>query len=78
MIDALKLFGIDSSWGGYESLNLPSKPVRTASRDQAKGPLLRINIGLEDPDDLIADLEAGLVVFENRRGGLQRRMSHEH
>ncbi|WP_419695452.1 cystathionine beta-lyase [Mesorhizobium muleiense] len=76
LINALKLFGIGSSWGGYESLILPSKPIRTASQDRTTGPLLRINIGLEDPDDLIADLEAGLSVFENQRRDLQRRMNH--
>lgn len=77
-IDALKLFGIGSSWGGYESLMLPSKPVRTVSRSRTTGPLLRVNIGLEDPDDLIADLQVGLVVFEKRRGEPQRRIVNEH
>lgn len=78
LINTLKLFGIGSSWGGYESLILPSKPVRTASRNRATGPLLRINIGLEDAYDLIADLKAGLAVFENRACEPQRRMIHEN
>jgi cysteine-S-conjugate beta-lyase len=62
MIDALDLFGIGSSWGGFESLILPTAPARsrTATRWQAEGPTLRLHIGLEDPQDLIVDLERGL------------------
>jgi cysteine-S-conjugate beta-lyase len=62
MIDALDLFGIGSSWGGFESLILPSNPgrLRTATRWEPEGPGLRLHIGLEDPQDLIADLERGL------------------
>jgi len=61
-IDSLDLFGIGASWGGYESLIQPSYPERsrTATRWQAEGPLVRIHIGLEDPQDLIADLAQGL------------------
>ncbi len=61
-IDALDLFGIGASWGGYESLIQPAFPerARTATRWQAEGPLVRIHIGLEDPQDLIADLAQGL------------------
>ena len=61
MIDALDLFGIGSSWGGYESLILPTNPVRgrAATRWEAEGPTLRLHIGLEDPQDLIEDLERG-------------------
>jgi cysteine-S-conjugate beta-lyase len=61
MIDALDLFGIGSSWGGYESLILPTNPkrLRSATRWQAAGPSLRLHIGLEDPQDLIEDLERG-------------------
>jgi cystathionine beta-lyase len=49
------------SWGGYESLILPSDPapIRTATAWTDEGLLLRIHAGLEDPDDLIADLAAG-------------------
>lgn len=49
------------SWGGYESLILPVDPTphRTAVPWQAEGPLVRIHAGLEDVDDLIADLEDG-------------------
>ena len=62
MLNGLKLFGMGASWGGFESLILLQHPekVRTASPWQAEGPLIRLSIGLEDPDDLIADLEAGL------------------
>jgi cystathionine beta-lyase len=56
-VDALKLFGIGYSWGGYESLAIPADPHRTVSRAPAEN-LVRLHIGLEDPDDLIADLAA--------------------
>jgi cystathionine beta-lyase len=63
MLDGLRLFGMGFSWGGYESLILPVKPERrrTATRWEAAGPTLRIHAGLEDPQDLIADLEAGFA-----------------
>ncbi|MCR4282528.1 MAG: cystathionine beta-lyase [Bauldia sp.] len=62
-VDGLELFGIGASWGGFESLAILAhpKPVRTATAWQAEGPLLRLHIGLEDPGDLIADLEAGFA-----------------
>jgi cystathionine beta-lyase len=58
-VNALKYFGIGSSWGGYESLiTAPNiSPLRTATRWPADGPVIRLHIGLEDPDDLIADIE---------------------
>ena len=59
-IDSLELFGIGYSWGGYESLALAVDPVRTASEAPAQN-LIRLQIGLEDPEDLIADLEAAFV-----------------
>src|SRR5438105_11017813 len=61
-IDALDLFGIGPSWGGHESLIQPAFPdrARTATEWQAEGPLVRLHIGLEDPQDLIADLAQGL------------------
>ena len=63
LIDGLELFGIGYSWGGYESLAVPVDPqrLRTATRWQAEGPLVRLNIGLEDPEDLIGDLARGLA-----------------
>ncbi|MGH7098580.1 MAG: cystathionine beta-lyase [Stellaceae bacterium] len=61
LIDALDLFGIGASWGGFESLIQPTTParIRSATRWQAEGPTLRLHIGLEDPQDLIADLKGG-------------------
>ena len=63
LIDGLDHFGIGFSWGGYESLALPVDPasIRSATPWQAEGPLVRLHIGLEDPDDLIADLGRGLA-----------------
>jgi cysteine-S-conjugate beta-lyase len=65
MIDSLDLFGIGASWGGYESLALPTTGflTRTAERKDFGGPMMRLHIGLEDPADLIADLERGLAVL---------------
>ena len=63
MFDGLKLFGMGYSWGGYESLIVPSKPRRTAGRFEAEGPLIRIHAGLEDASDLIADLERGFAAM---------------
>jgi len=65
LIDTLDLFGIGYSWGGYESLAIPIDPQRHRSvttRDDA-GPMVRLQIGLEDPEDLIADLERGLAAW---------------
>jgi cystathionine beta-lyase len=61
-IEALELFGIGASWGGYESLAIPfdCTKVRSATKWNPGGPAVRLHIGLEDPDDLIADLENGL------------------
>ncbi|MCB9982210.1 MAG: cystathionine beta-lyase [Rhodospirillales bacterium] len=58
-IDALELFPIGSSWGGYMSLLQPQIEInwRKANKWNEAGQLLRLQIGLEDPDDLIADLE---------------------
>jgi cystathionine beta-lyase len=63
MLDKLELFGMGFSWGGYESLVIPFDPTsyRTATRWQAEGPALRFHIGLEDVEDLKADLEAGFA-----------------
>lgn len=66
LIDALALFGIGFSWGGFESLALPVDPerLRSATSWRAEGPLVRLHIGLEDPADLIADLAVGLRAFD--------------
>lgn len=61
-IDGLELFGIGASWGGYESLAIYFDPitVRTAKPWKAEGSCIRLHIGLDNPDDLIKDLEKGL------------------
>ncbi len=61
MLDGLELFGMGYSWGGFESLALPFDPAayRTATKWEAEGPAIRFHIGLEDVDDLKADLAAG-------------------
>lgn len=69
LIDGLAHFGIGYSWGGFESLALPVDPARyrTATQWRAEGPAVRLHIGLEDPADLIADLDAGLARFRALR-----------
>jgi cysteine-S-conjugate beta-lyase len=62
-VDALELFEIGWSWGGVTSLAVPVNPRRTAEGVRA-GALVRFNVGLEDPADLIADLEGGLRALE--------------
>lgn len=61
MVDGYRYFKIGASWGGYESLVLPAHPerVRTAPPWTETGYLLRYHVGLEDPEDLIADLAEG-------------------
>jgi cysteine-S-conjugate beta-lyase len=63
MLNGLTLFGMGASWGGYESLVLPfdASRARSATVVSAKGPTLRFHIGLEDVDDLKADLDAGFA-----------------
>jgi cystathionine beta-lyase len=65
MLDGMDIFGMGASWGGYESLMIPIRPerTRTATRWDAGGPCLRLAIGLEDADDLIADLAEGFERF---------------
>ena len=63
LAESLALFGMGASWGGYESLALPTTVTRTAGTGSFGGPMLRLHIGLEDTRDLIADLQQGLVVL---------------
>ncbi|AUT72310.1 cystathionine beta-lyase [Paraburkholderia hospita] len=58
-IDALRLFGIGASWGGYESLALIAPPSRVREHSYWRGsePVVRLHVGLEDPADLIDDLK---------------------
>jgi cysteine-S-conjugate beta-lyase len=69
-LDGLKLFGLGFSWGGFESLAISCEPqlmVRSVDRDYG-GPLIRLHIGLENPDDLIADLRKGLDAYRRLAG----------
>jgi cysteine-S-conjugate beta-lyase len=63
MLEGLELFGMGASWGGYESLVLPfnAATTRTATTWAPEGPTVRLHIGLEDVDDLKADLDAGFM-----------------
>jgi len=64
-LNTLTLFGMGASWGGFESLAIPfdCTDIRTATKWAPGGPAVRFHIGLEDVDDLIADLEAGLAAL---------------
>jgi cystathionine beta-lyase len=67
-LDALKIFGLGFSWGGFESLAIDCDPqleVRQFRQDYG-GALVRLHAGLEDAEDLIADLEAGLEAWRRR------------
>ncbi|MGH7661077.1 MAG: cystathionine beta-lyase [Vulcanimicrobiaceae bacterium] len=63
-VERLKLFSIGASWGGFESLALLLRPAhrlgegRALDKWKARAPLVRLHVGLEDPDDLTADLDA--------------------
>ncbi|TPL90426.1 cystathionine beta-lyase [Mesorhizobium sp. B2-3-12] len=61
-LDALKIFGLGYSWGGYESLAVPVwLGDRVVAKASYEGPLIRLQIGLEDVDDLKADIMRGLA-----------------
>jgi cystathionine beta-lyase len=62
LLDALELFGIGVSWGGYESLAVPCRDMlkRRGHLADLGGELIRLHVGLEDPDDLIADLRQAM------------------
>lgn len=68
-LDSLALFGLGYSWGGYESLAIPfdCSAYRTATRWNPGGPAIRLQIGLEDPADLIADLDSGFAALAAAR-----------
>ena len=65
MLDTLTLFGMGYSWGGFESLAIPfdCASYRTATRWAPGGPTLRLHIGLENVEDLKADLQRGFAAF---------------
>jgi cysteine-S-conjugate beta-lyase len=64
-LNALTLYGIGASWGGFESLAIPfdCAAFRTATRWNPGGPCVRFHIGLEDVGDLTADLERGFAAM---------------
>ena len=68
VIDRLTLFGIGASWGGFESLAIPTTGyiTRTAGGRKLAGPTARLHVGLEDPADLIADLATALEGLRDR------------
>jgi cysteine-S-conjugate beta-lyase len=69
-LDALELFGLGFSWGGFESLAIncdPQLKTRKIKREYG-GPLIRLHIGLEDPQDLMADLRNGLSIYAAASG----------
>lgn len=68
--NALRLFGMGFSWGGFESLCIHVHPEnnRSATKWDEDGPVLRIHAGLEDIDDLTADLDRGFAAMGAARG----------
>lgn len=68
-LDALSLFGMGYSWGGYESLAVPydCTAFRTATPYAVEGRGIRLSIGLEAPEDLIADLDTGFFALEQAK-----------
>lgn len=67
MLDNMELFSMGFSWGGFESLIVPFKPLRSAAIWDAKGPAFRLHIGMEHPEDLIRDLKAGFERLQKAR-----------
>ncbi len=72
-LDALKLFGLGFSWGGFESLALDCDPQFSVRRAPAAygGPVVRLNVGLEDPGDLIEDLGRAFDIAASCEYGLR-------
>ncbi|WGD48674.1 cystathionine beta-lyase [Bradyrhizobium sp. CB1650] len=66
MLDTVRLFGMGYSWGGFESLVIPfdCDSYRTATKWSPGGPTLRLHIGLENVDDLKADLDRGFAALK--------------
>ena len=71
LLDAVSLFGMGYSWGGFESLVIPfdCADYRTATKWAPGGPTLRLHIGLENVEDLKADLERGFAAFNAALAG---------
>jgi cysteine-S-conjugate beta-lyase len=74
LLDTVKLFGMGVSWGGFESLIIPfdCNPYRTATKWSPGGPTLRLHIGLENVDDLKADLDRGFAALKAAAQGFSR------
>ena len=65
-LDALRIFGLGYSWGGYESLAVHvNLSDRVVAKGDHTGPVIRLNIGLEDVEDIVADLQRGLKAVES-------------
>ncbi|WP_413284662.1 cystathionine beta-lyase [Vibrio sp. MA40-2] len=70
LLDSMQHFSMGYSWGGFESLILANEPssfnsLRTVANPKFTGTLIRLHIGLENVDELIADLEQGLTVYQH-------------
>jgi cysteine-S-conjugate beta-lyase len=72
LLNSLKLFGMGFSWGGFESLAVPfdCTSYRTATKWQPGGPAVRLHIGLENVEDLKADLARGFDAFKRHTSGV--------
>ena len=65
-VNALQIFGLGYSWGGYESLAVVVNiNDRTVARKDYGGAIIRLQIGLENPEDLITDLNRGFAALES-------------
>lgn len=75
LIDRTRLFGIGFSWGGFESLILPTKPAAYRSIDAGKwtAPMVRLHVGLEAVEDLLTDLEQGFAALRQGQEGMRER-----
>lgn len=69
MLDHMRYFKMGWSWGGFESLMIPTYPerMRTATEWRSAGPCLRLHVGLEDVNDLKADLDEGFARLADHR-----------
>ncbi|MFZ6750483.1 cystathionine beta-lyase [Undibacterium sp. Ren11W] len=70
LIDRTELFGIGFSWGGFESLILPTAPrnCRSINAGHWQAPMMRLHVGLEGVQDLISDLECGFDALRQTPG----------
>jgi cystathionine beta-lyase len=75
MLNALQVFGMGYSWGGFESLIIPfdCTAARTATVWKPRGPTVRLHIGLEDVDDLRRDLERGFAALAGAKSTIGKR-----